>query len=86
METIKDILLYQKEILQNEFLILPFLEKYKVIFYIWLFTKKDGLSPDRVASLMSNRLLDRVYEKFNCEEEDFMKALQDPGSSILFFV
>jgi len=32
-----------------------------------------------VTTLLSNRLLDKVYEKFNFEIEDFTAALQNPG-------
>jgi hypothetical protein len=65
VDTVRDLLKYQKEILPVEFLILDIIKKYK-----------DDLTPDRVTTLLSNRLLDKVYEKFNIEEEDFTAAIQ----------
>jgi len=65
VDTVRELLKYQKEILPVEFLILDIIKKYK-----------DDLTPDRVTTLLSNRLLDKVYEKFNVEEEDFTAAIQ----------
>lgn len=66
-ETVRNSLKFQKEILPYEFKVLDILKKYK-----------EDLTVDRVTTLLSNRLLDKVYEKFNFEIEDFTSALQLP--------
>lgn len=68
IEEVKEVLSYEKEILKNELDILKVLEK-----------EKSELTPDTASNLISNRLFDRIYEKFNIEEEDLMKSIQNPN-------
>ena len=39
------------------------------------------MTPDTASNLISNRLFDKIYEKFNIEEEDLMKSIQNPSNN-----
>lgn len=65
LEQVKEILTYEKEILNKELEIFKILEK-----------EKSEITPDAASNLISNRLFDRIYEKFNIEEEDLTKSIQ----------